>query len=130
MGERGIPRYVRAFITEHLSSMAQLEVLLLLRENADRGYSSDEVGETLRIDPQWAAAELTRLHREGLLSFDDEAATYRFAPVRPELERTVDGLAKAFATHRVSVITLLFSTPSDGIGSFADAFKIRRPDDG
>lgn len=110
--------------------MAQLEVLLLLRDNPQRGFSAEEVGESLRIDPQWAAAELTRLNREGLLAIDEDSGGYTFAPVRPELERTVDDLAKAFTTHRVSVITLLFSTPSDGIGSFADAFKIRRPEDG
>lgn len=121
---------MRAFITDHLSSMAQLEVLLLMREHPDRGFTPDDVGQQLRIDPQWAAAELTRLHREGLLAGDDETGAFTYAPVRPELARTVDGLAKAFQTHRVSIITLLFSTPSDGIGSFADAFKLRRPDDG
>ena len=110
--------------------MAQLEVLLLLRDNADRSFTAESIAETLRIDPQWAAAELTSLRRDGLVTLEEDTGDYRFAPARPELTRAVEGLAKAFASHRVSVITLLFSTPSDGIGSFADAFKLRRPEDG
>lgn len=131
MGERGIPREVRAFITEHLSSLAQLEILLLLHGAPDERFSADAVGESLRIEPGWAASELRGLADRGLLDIEaGESPTFRFAPASDQLRDTVDGLAKSFSTHRVSVITLIFSTPSESIGSFADAFKIRRPSDG
>lgn len=126
--ERGIPPNVRTFITEHLSSVAQLEILLLLHGSPDRAFEAHEVAEALRIDPGWAADELSGLRSAGLLVTDAETGGLRYSPRTPELAAAVDGLAKAFSTHRVSVITLLFSTPSEGIGSFADAFKIRRDD--
>lgn len=128
MAERGIPRHVRSFLIDELSSMAQLEMLLLLHAEPERVFRPEDVAAALRIDPGWADAELVRLHRRGLLSIVDGA--YRYDPQRTDLAHATDGLAKAMSTHRVSVITLLFSTPSDGIGSFADAFKLRRPDDG
>lgn len=128
MGERGIPRDVRAFIGEHLSSLAQLEILLLLHGASERTFTPEAVAESLRIEPGWAATELDGLSRRGLLASDPPV--YRYEPSSPQLASTVDGLAKAFSTHRVSVITLIFSTPSESIGSFADAFKIRRPPDG
>lgn len=129
-GQRGIPRDVRTLITDHLTSVAQLEILLLLHDAPDRQFRPGEVAETLRIDPAWAEDELNGLERAGLLERDVAGGSFQFAPRTPELGHAVDGLAKSFATHRVSVITLLFSTPSEGIGSFADAFKIRRDDDG
>lgn len=129
MRQRGIPRDVEAFIAAHLKSVAQLEILLLLHGQPSQPLSPLQVGETLRIDPQWAAAELERLQQRGLFTADEQGS-YTYAPASQELGDAVDGLARAFSTHRVSVITMIFSTPSDSVGSFADAFKIRRDKDG
>jgi hypothetical protein len=128
-GQRGIPRNVRSLITDHLSSVAQLEILLLLHGASEQQFSAGEVAERLRIDPAWAADELNGLSSAGLLGHDSASGTFTYAPRTAEKGDAVDGLAKAFSTHRVSVITLLFSTPSEGIGSFADAFKLRKDDD-
>ena len=129
VSQRGIPRDVRALITEHLTSVAQLEILLLLHGAPQEQFQAAEVAERLRIDPTWAAEELRGLQGAGLLGHDSATGAFRYAPRTTELAATVDGLARAFSTHRVSVITLLFSTPSEGIGSFADAFKLRKDDD-
>ena len=131
MSERGIPRAVGTFITDHLTSVAQLEILLLVRESPEQTFTAEQVAERLRIDPSWAHEELLGLLGDGLLVHDDAADTFCFRPRSKELAGVIDGLARAFATHRVSVITLLFAAPAEGIGSFADAFKIRKdPDDG
>lgn len=129
MRPRGIPPDVQAFIREHLSSVAQLELLLLLHGDADRPYTTDDAAQALRIDPAWAAAEIDGLRKRGLFAEVGRGA-YCYEPVSRNLARTVDALAKSFSTHRVSVITLIFSTPSDNVGSFADAFKLRGDDDG
>ncbi len=130
MRQRGIPDHVREFIKQHLNSVAQLEILLLVHDNPSTAHHPERVGERLRIDPGWAAQELERLTGQGLLSrSSDVAGAYCFDPASEDDRRAVDGLATAFSTHRVSVITLIFSTPSDSIGSFADAFKLRSDDD-
>lgn len=129
MTQRGIPSKVQQFIRDHLTSVAQLEILLLMHGDPDLERTPGEVAERLRIDSSWAGSELRGLEQKGVLRSTGEDA-YCFDPASPEKREAVDGLAKAFATHRVSVITLIFSTPSDSIGSFADAFKLRSDDDG
>ena len=129
--QRGLSRDVEAFIASHVESVAQLEILLLLRNDRSRTYSPHEVGEALRIDPKWAATELKRLCDHGLfVTAGDADEAYSYAPTSDKLANDVDALAKAFSTHRVSVITAIFATPSDSVGSFADAFKLRRDKDG
>ena len=131
MRQRGLSRDVETFLASHVDSVAQLEILLLLRNDRGRPYSPDDVGETLRIDPQWAATELRRLRDHGLFAeAPDTDQAYCYAPQSDKLAADVEALAKAFATHRVSVITAIFATPSDSVGSFADAFKLRRDKDG
>lgn len=131
MGPRGIPREVRQFIAQHVSSVAQLEVLLLVRATAAIAHTAETVAQSLRIDPVWVGAELERLRADGFLTHADDAPeAYCYGPASAGLRSGVDGLAEAFATHRVSVITLIFSPPSDAIDSFADAFRFRRDDDG
>ncbi|HVM19297.1 MAG TPA: MarR family winged helix-turn-helix transcriptional regulator [Egibacteraceae bacterium] len=131
MKRRGIPREVETFIKDHLSSVAQLEILLLIHAQQEAFHSPEEVAEQLRIEPGWAAAEMERLCGHGLCEVQrDNGDRYRFSPDDPRHATVVDDLATAFSTHRVSVITLIFSTPSDSIGSFADAFKLRGDRDG
>lgn len=126
MGQGGIPRDVQKFVREHLKSLAQLEILLLLHAEPVRQFTADQVAATLRIDPSWAGAELLRLHEQGLFATaEDDRRSYCYRPVRNEDAETVDRLSRLFATHRVSIITLIFATPSDSIGSFADAFKLK-----
>lgn len=129
MRPRGIPPDVQAFIREHLSSVAQLELLLLLQGRPERPFTTDEAAQALRIDPSWAAAEIQRLRERGLF-VEIAPGAFCYEPPDDKLTRTVEALAKSFTTHRVSVITLIFSTPSDNVGSFADAFKLRSDDDG
>lgn len=131
MGPRGIPRDVQRFISDHLSSVAQLEVLLTMHRDPGTPRTPRDVAESLRIDPGWAASEMQGLRDRGLLvEVDEPDGAYCFSPRSEELETAVDGLAKAFSTHRVSVITMIFSKPSDAVDSFADAFKLRRDDHG
>lgn len=131
MTGRGIPRQVRTFITEHLSSVAGLELLLLLHGSPQRAFSAEEAAGLLRIEPQWAAREMAALAPAGVVADETRSPpVFAYRPPDARAAETVDELARTFSTHRVAVITLLFSTPADGIGTFADAFKLRRKDDG
>lgn len=131
MGQGGIPRDVQKLVRDHLKSLAQLEILLLLHAEPSRSFTADQVADTLRIDASWAGAELARLHEQGLFAeVDDSGRGYCYRPARTDEAETVDRLSRLFATHRVSIITLIFAAPSDSIGSFADAFKLRSDDDG
>jgi hypothetical protein len=124
VGETGVPAPVRRFIASHIVSVAQLEVLLLLRAAADKEWTADEVARALVTQREAAAGWLENLRERGLAR--QEGDRYRYAPSSRELDRTIDSLAESYANYRVAVISLIFARPSERITSFADAFRIRR----
>jgi hypothetical protein len=125
--DAGVPPEVRRFIEEHIGSVAQLEILLLLHARGGTELSAEAVARELRVEPRWAAAELRELTAHGL--FEERSAPeplYRFAPPTPELARAVVLLADAYRQRRVTVINLIFEKPSKNIRVFADAFRLRK----
>lgn len=127
MAEKGIPAEVERFIATHIESVEQLEVLLMLRAAPDKSWSAEEVARALVIQRESAGNRLADLHARGLLASSQEGDDrYRYDPVKGGTDRLVDGLAEAYARRRVTVITLIFSKPSDAVTSFSDAFRIRR----
>lgn len=124
MAETGVPASVRGFISSHIVSVAQLEVLLLLRAAADKKWTAPEVARALVTQPEAAAGWLEDLRQRGLAGESED--TYRYAPANEELDEIVDALAESYANYRVAVIGLIFARPSERITSFADAFRIRR----
>jgi len=126
MTESAIPQHVGQFVVRHIESVAQLEVLLLLRGAPDKSWSAAEVSRALVTNADQSELWLADLEGRGLLAREDD--TFRYSPATLELELAIDGLAASYATHRVSVISLIFSKPSGRLASFSDAFRIRRQD--
>lgn len=123
-----IPESVKRLIADHVESVSQLEVLLLLQRDRETRWTSAEVARTLKTAPELAEATLSKFARAGIAAVDvDEAgvAVFSYRPSTPALRNTVDALAEKYATHKTTVISLIFSTPSDSIQDFADAFRFR-----
>jgi hypothetical protein len=115
---------VQRFIASHIVSVAQLEVLLLLRAAADKDWTAPEVARALVTQPEAAAGWLSDLAERGLAT--EGGGRYRYAPPSADVERTVDALAESYAKYRVAVIGLIFGRPSERVTRLADAFRIRR----
>jgi predicted ArsR family transcriptional regulator len=121
----GIPDEVRRLIAEHIYSVEQLEVLLLLHRER-REWTADEVSAELVTQRDSVSDRLDDLARRGFLAASAESPPhYRYEPGDRARERAVAGLADAYARRRVSVIALIFSKPSETIRSFSDAFRLR-----
>jgi hypothetical protein len=118
---------MRAFIVRHLTSGAQLEVLLLLHRQADCTWSAAAVGRELRLDAEQAGWALSRLAADGLLGGDEESG-YRFEPRLRREAHAVDALAALYPTYRSAIISLIFSKPSGPMRDFSDAFRLREED--
>ena len=124
VAETGVSTPVREFVARHIESVAQLEVLLLLRAAGDKEWSSREVAAALVIQSEAVAASwLEDLTRRGLAR--EQNGSYRYDPPS-ETRSTLDDLAESYAKYRVTLIALIFSKPSDRITHFSDAFRIRR----
>jgi len=119
-----IPEHVRAFLSLHIDSVVQLELLLYLYKTRGQRWDANALAKELRIDPAWTRGQLEHLCGRKLLAC--EGSTYQFQPQDPALDQAVHDLDLLYLTHRVSVIGLIFAKPLEKIRSFADAFKLRK----
>jgi hypothetical protein len=127
-----LPQRVQRFLMTHIDSIEKLEVLLLLRNRAEREWTASEVALELRITEASAAARLAELASVGLfISNRGTPAAYRYSPASSEDVRSISELATTYSERRVSVITFIFSKPQERVRGFADAFLLRqKPGDG
>lgn len=116
----------------HIDSIEKLEVLLLLRNRAERPWTASEVALELRITEASASARLADLAASGLLVSTEAAPAalgYRYSPILSDDVRDISELATAYAERRVSVITFIFTRPQERVRGFADAFLLRKRGD-
>ena len=111
------------FIREQLRSVWALELLLLMRRQADRSWTPQELVGELRASQTLVTDNLTAFERAGLVRAGEDGR-YAFAPVSPVLAALCDQLAAAYAERPVTVINAIVSPP-DKLQGLADAFRIR-----
>jgi hypothetical protein len=121
----GLPEEVHRFLHQHIDSVEQLEVLLLLWRTPERGWTSDEVATAVYSHPSSVIRRLARLLGQGLLR-EREPGCYQYAPRTAELHQTVTRLDHVYRERRVAVITIIASKPIENVRAFSDAFRIRR----
>jgi hypothetical protein len=125
-----IPDDVKRLILEHIDSVEQLDILLLLYNIAARSdfeRSPAAVSKELCIDINSAAERLADLCARGFLAVKNKTETlYYFSPATTDLDRATGGLATSYKNHKYAIIKLIFSKPTDKIRTFADTFKIKK----
>ena len=118
-----VPDGVRRLISEHLESVAQLEVLLLTRAAPEKWWTADEVARAMVTRPAAALGFLRHLHVSGLLAAGDGG--FRYDPPAAT-GADVDELASCYATRRPTIVGLILAGPDEAASSLAEAFRIRR----
>ncbi len=119
---------LKQFIARHIHSVEQLEILLLLKRSAPREWTADEVSREISTSRYAAEARLMDLRARAVVAMreDGQVLWFRYDPATPD-DALVGQLAAVYAERRTSIITMIFSKPSDSVSSFADAFRLRRP---
>ena len=130
MGREPLSRGAREFISTHVHSVRQLELLLLLRASRDRDWTASAVAGSLRVAPRWAGGELAALHAGGLVDSDgaDEPA-YRYAAA-PGEDRLVAELEETYRRRKPTVIQAILTAMDSDVQALSDAFRIRGRRDG
>lgn len=125
-----IPEPFVEFIQDHVSSLEELEVLLLLRASAPREWRAEEVCRTVGSSLRSIEIRLERLTQMRLLAVcnTEPDRLYRYAPDDPRAALLIDGVARLYKERRLSVIDLLYGHPEreSDIQAFSDAFKLRK----
>ena len=118
---------LKEFIEQYLTSLEQLEILLLLYKEPDRPWTIDEVYKVTQTNHASVAERLKTLASSGLIMTEGtENPVFRFRPGPTELTRRISELQKAYTLSKYKVVEAIFSAPHDQAQKFADSFKIRR----
>jgi hypothetical protein len=127
MSDKIIPEDIERFILEKIDSVAEMEALLLLRNNAEESWSVGSLAKRLYITEEQTAKILDHLATEGLLTTrSDEHPGYCYQPNSLKLQQSVDRVAQIYAKHLVPISNLIHSKPKARVQEFADAFRLRK----
>jgi hypothetical protein len=120
------PADIKQFIADQIDSVAELELLLLLRNDPSKEWTPQEAGKALYASADGISMQMAALHSKRLLAAGTGEPTYVYRPANAELSGQVDRLADLYCHRRVAVITAIYTKPIDKIRSFADAFRLRK----
>jgi predicted transcriptional regulator len=117
-----IPTIVTEFIAKHIHSMDVLEILLFLRKESPREWTPIAVSKALMLERSSVQTRLEYLLSAGLLNVEtvDGERLYGYRTTSKELSEAADELARWYGSHRVSIISLVFSHPSEQIWTYLD----------
>jgi len=124
---KALPDALVRFLTEHIDSVEQLEVLLLLHRAADSVWTAEMVAAALYTQPASAARRLEALCADGLIErVPQPPDAYRFLPGHSDTGEMISTLADTYRERRVAVVTAIASKPMENVRAFSDAFRLRR----
>jgi hypothetical protein len=130
LADHPLPEDVRQLVLDHVESFEKLEILMLLREHPETGWTADSVSARLSLSSSSATAALRALHGSRLLDLRAGAEpVFRYAPALPKLARTVEGLAAVWEHDRLSVMKFMATSALErvrfsAVRAFADAFSL------
>lgn len=125
MAENEFPEEVRRFLKEHVSSIEQLEVLLLLRASSERSWSAREVYQRVLTNESSIQNSLEKLAQHGLLSRPNESQ-FQFADDAAAVRSVLDSLAALYKERPARIVRELYGASASEIDAFAQAFRIRK----
>jgi predicted transcriptional regulator len=118
---------LKGFIKQYITSLEQLEILLLLYKEPDRPWTIEEVYKVTQTNHASVAERLKILATAGLVIVEGtDNLIFRSQPNPTELTRRISELQEAYTLSKYKVVEAIFSAPRDQAQKFADSFKIRR----
>ena len=117
---------LRNFLQQRLTSIDQIEIVLLLMRDPARAWTAPEVAAALETPPESAAMRLFLLASTGLVVFEAAGTPkYRYAPGDAHTQVLLTELAEVYESNR-DALAVLVGAPPDPLRSFADAFKLKK----
>ena len=116
---------VARFIGGSFRSVWAIELLLHLKRNQEREWSTADLVQAMRASELVVSSGLASLLAAGLV-VQDESGACRYAPASPDIERLADATEALYAKKPDSVRRMIVAAASDGVAAFADAFRLRK----
>jgi hypothetical protein len=115
---------VRHFLTNHIVSVEELELLLVLYRERGRDWSAPELTSQLRSQNASIERWLGILQSLGLAA--ENGGRWRFAAASEALETQVAAVAAAYQERWTKVIEFIYFKPNEKLLSFTRAFDLRK----
>lgn len=118
---------LRQFLQSRITSVHQLEELLLLQRYNERRWRANEVGRELYTHVMSAEDEMKRLRHMGFVKSEGQPPDelFWYEPSDEQVKRLLEGLAEAYRNYRVRVIDAIFAPSQDALKQFSDAFSLK-----
>jgi hypothetical protein len=109
-GSKGdpIPPHVRRLLDHRLSSVSEVETLVLLVKTAGRRWSAQEVARQFVLEPEHTAMLLDALVGAGLVRRTD--GRYEFDPAAETDRMAAADLAALYATYRNRIMGIVLAS--------------------
>jgi DNA-binding MarR family transcriptional regulator len=117
------PREVTEFINQHVHSLAQLEVLLMLHRDPGRIWTAEQMTNSLYLQRKMVEDLLADLVGRGFAT--ENNGTFNYKPASDVAHGLIEQLAHLYQERRVTVISEIFAKSADSARAFADAFRLR-----
>jgi hypothetical protein len=121
-----LPRVVRRFLRDHVHSVGELDLLMLLFADRHRFWDIDEICRVVGSPPNWAAIRLQAMAVAGLA--EQDANRWRFRAANEDLMTATEALSGAYRTRRRELAGHIFAMPRQDVEALADASRLRDDD--
>jgi hypothetical protein len=129
VASNNLPPHLLDFISRHVQSVEQLEILLLVSRPPITPWSPGTVYEKILSSPRSVERWLEELTRTGLLErVSDPEGSYRRSQ-DDQVGAQISTLGEFYRTVPVRVIEAIYKREASAAQSFADAFKIKKTED-
>jgi hypothetical protein len=132
-----IPADILDLLRHRVSSLEELEILLLLRRTSGRAWEVFEIARELGLTDSIVENTLAALRSAGFFAVAGSGPNlvWRYAPASAESSALLDRLAQVYDDRRLEVMRLLSTQAlervrTSAVRAFADAFVIGRKRDG
>jgi hypothetical protein len=115
---------VLSFVRSAIKSAWSLELLLLLHRNPCQSWTGESLVRELRGSEHLVDESVAILGAAGLVEVGEAGARYR--PQSGELAALVTALVDLYGQKPLTVLKTIFTSPSDKIRSFSDAFLFQK----
>lgn len=117
---------IREFIAQQIESVAQLEALLLLRQDSGRSWNAEDLSRRLYLSEQMCRAMLDDLERRRYVVRDPVSNSVAYACSDLQADALLGSLETLYRERRVAIISEIHSNPISKVQTFADAFRLRK----
>ena len=125
MSGENLPPEVKQFIFTHLSTIEELEILILLANGGSKQWTAETIYHVILSSRPSIEKGMEKFAAAGLLvKSEDVPPGYLFTA--GDDEATIRDLIRCYREAPVRVIETIYQKSRDSVQGFADAFKIKR----